>query len=134
MSDKLPRKSDTPRTDVETRPGNLHGQVSEYVLASFARTLERELGEAKFSAEHRKHLLEGAVFHREMAELDRDQWKECATELAKAAKGVPPELWFNYQFPATQGNLTIRATLNNLQSALHLFTQLSQQQEGEVAK
>lgn len=41
--------------------------------AEEADKLRAELAEAKFSAEHRKHLLDGANFHREKAEKERDQ-------------------------------------------------------------
>jgi hypothetical protein len=54
--------------------------------------LRQELEEAKFSAEHRKHLLDGAIYHREKAEADRDtllaQHKLLA-EVAKAANSNP---------------------------------------------
>lgn len=65
--------SDTPRTDAE--PPVYDGFPST-VSRDFARQLERELVEVKFSAEHRKHLLEGAIFHREKAEQERDNLRE----------------------------------------------------------
>jgi len=40
------------------------------------KKLEHERNEARFSAEHRKHLLDGCQFHREKAEAERDQLKQ----------------------------------------------------------
>lgn len=46
--------------------------TSTEALAKENAELREQLTESKFSAEHRKHLLDGAIYHREQAEQQRD--------------------------------------------------------------
>lgn len=47
--------------------------------------------------------------------------------LVEALEQVPKEVWFNYQFPASKGNLTIRNFCNEIEKALTTFKQQTQQ-------
>jgi len=80
--------SDTPRTNAQYKEYARRDDDVQCLDIDFARTLERELAEAKFSAEHRKHLLEGAIFHREKVERELAKAQADNARLHKALEEI----------------------------------------------